>query len=267
MSTNSIQRCLAGRNGREYRAAGRVLTSVRLVGMFCLLLAPALIGRGAPQTFSSGENRTHLIELFSSEGCSSCPPAEAWLNGLRDESALWRDFVPVAFHVDYWDRLGWIDRLATREFTARQYAYADQWGANTVYTPGFVLDGHDWRERSGRKPPRSGDMAGILKVELSAGRARVTFQPAVPAKEAFEVHLALLGGGIISPVKAGENRGETLQHEFVALYLVTQPLASGVTEFNLPKAPAAGVKRRALAAWVTRRQSREPLQATGGWLD
>jgi hypothetical protein len=240
---------------------------VRLAGIFCLLLAPALIGRGAPQIFSSGANRTHLIELFSSEGCSSCPPAEAWLNGLRDESGLWRDFVPVAFHVDYWDRLGWVDRLATREFTARQYAYADQWGANTVYTPGFVLDGHDWRERSGRKPPRSGDTAGILKVELSAGLARVTFQPAVLAREAFEVHLALLGGGIISPVKAGENRGETLQHEFVVLALVTHQLVSGVAELTLPEFPATRVRRRALAVWVTRSRSLEPLQATGGWLD
>ena len=234
--------------------------------LLCLLLIPVVTGRAAPQVFASGENRTHLIELYSSEGCSSCPPAEAWLNGLRGDPGLWRDFVPVAFHVDYWDRLGWTDRLATREFTARQYAYAEVWGANTVYTPGFVLDGRDWPGRSGRKPPPlSGDKTGALKVELAEGRVRVTFEPTVAG--AYEVHVALLGGGIVSPVKAGENRGETLQHEFVALALVTHPLSSGRSEFDLPAFPASGKKRRALAVWVTHPRSLEPVQATGGWLD
>ena len=235
--------------------------------LLCLLLLPVVIGRAAPQTFSSSENRTHLIELFSSEGCSSCPPAEAWLNGLRGEPGLWRDFVPVAFHVDYWYRIGWADRLATREFTARQYAYAEEWRAHNVYTPGFVLDGREWQERFGRRLPKPGDKVGILKVELAEGRARVTFQPAVMTGGDFEVHVALLAGGIVSQVKAGENQGETLQHEFVALMLVTHPLASGLGEFAVPASPAAGVKRRALAVWVTRRRALEPVQATGGWLD
>jgi len=240
---------------------------MRFACLLCLLWALAAIGRGAPQVFSSGENRAHLIELFSSEGCSSCPPAEAWLNGLRGEPGLWRDFVPVAFHVDYWDRLGWADRLATREFTARQYAYAEAWGANTVYTPGFVLDGRDWRERSGRKPPQPGEKTGVLKVEIAGGRAQVTFEPAVASGENYEVHAVLLAGGIISLVKAGENRGETLQHEFVALALVAQAMSSGRSEFALPAPATAGMKRRALAVWVTRPRVLEPLQATGGWLE
>jgi hypothetical protein len=220
-----------------------------------------------PQVFASGENRTHLIELFTSEGCSSCPPAEDWLNGLRGASGLWRDFVPVAFHVDYWDRLGWADRLATREFTARQYAYAERWGADTVYTPGFVLDGRDWRERSGRKPPSAGGKAGLLKVEIAEGRARVTFEPAVISGENHEVHIALLAGGIISQVKAGENRGQTLAHEFAVQALVTQALAAGRCELVLPAPAMTGMKRRALAVWVTRPGSLEPVQATGGWLE
>ena len=245
----------------------RALIRVRFACLLCLLLGPTGLGRAAPQTFSSGEYRTHLIELFSSEGCSSCPPAEAWLNGLRGEPGLWRDFVPEAFHVDYWDRLGWTDRLATREFTARQYAYAELWRANTVYTPGFVLDGREWQERTGRKPPKPGGKAGILKVELAEGCARATYLPTVATGESYEVHVALLGGGLTSLVKAGENRGETLQHEFVALALVTHLLSSGAAEFALPAATQAGVKRRALAVWVTRPRSLEAVQATGGWLE
>src|SRR3954471_14035949 len=91
--------------------------------------------------FESKPAQTHLIELFTSEGCSSCPPAEAWLSKLKSDPGLWKAFVPLAFHVDYWDRLGWRDPFASKEWTARQYRYAANWKGESVYTPGFVLDG------------------------------------------------------------------------------------------------------------------------------
>src|SRR5437899_10682781 len=78
-------------------------------------------------TFQSSEKQTALLELFTSEGCSSCPPAEAWLSRLQDSTGLWRDVVPVAFHVDYWDYLGWRDRWAAKDFSERQRAYAASW--------------------------------------------------------------------------------------------------------------------------------------------
>jgi len=219
----------------------------------------------APQKFSSGENRTHLLELYSSEGCSSCPPAEQWLGGLRDAPGLWRDFVPVAFHVSYWDRLGWRDRFASKEFTARQYAYASQWGSGTVYTPGFVLDGAEWRNVTGQPPPlSSAEKAGVLAVERAEnGTCRMTFVGAGDC----EVHAALLGGGISSPVRAGENEGRTLRHEFVVLALKTARLTAGAAEFSLPRVTDPAVARQAIAVWVTRQGEPVPLQATGGWLD
>ncbi|MDQ3115241.1 MAG: DUF1223 domain-containing protein [Verrucomicrobiota bacterium] len=76
--------------------------------------------------------RTHLLELFTSEGCSSCPPAEAWLSKLKDDPGLWRDFVPLAFHVDYWDRLGWRDPFASKVWTSRQYEYSARWKSSNV---------------------------------------------------------------------------------------------------------------------------------------
>ena len=87
---------------------------VRLLLLLYLLVVPLA---AVPLKFSSGGTRTHLVELYSSEGCSSCPPAEKWLGDLRDEAELWRDFVPVAFHVVYWDHLGWRDRFASKEVT------------------------------------------------------------------------------------------------------------------------------------------------------
>ena len=90
--------------------------------------------------FQSGEKRVALVELFTSEGCSSCPPAERTFSKLATNPALWKTFVPIALHVNYWDNLGWKDRLAAVEFTQRQHTYASAWRADTVYTPEFVLN-------------------------------------------------------------------------------------------------------------------------------
>lgn len=255
--------CDSGSWTRKNGMTGRLGAPTCMRLMLLFLLAGPMVA--ASHRFSSGENRTHLIELYSSEGCSSCPPAEAWLNGLRDAPGLWRDFVPVAFHVDYWDRLGWPDRLARREYTARQQAYARQWGSNTVYTPGFVLDGVDWRKKSERlPPPASAGKAGDLSVERGDdGVCRVKFD----ATGDYEVHVALLGGGISSVVRAGENAGHTLHHDFVVLGLKTARLQDGAAELKLPTAPSEGLTARALAVWITRPGELVPRQATGGWLD
>ena len=97
--------------------------------------------QGADLVVESKPTRTHLLELFTSEGCSSCPPAEAWLSNLKNEPRLWQDFVPLAFHVDYWDHLGWRDLFASKLWTERQADYSARWKAETVYTPAFVLMG------------------------------------------------------------------------------------------------------------------------------
>lgn len=239
---------------------------MRLPLLFSALLVPLTVV-AEPKNFSSGPSRTHLIELYTSEGCSSCPPAEQWLGSLRDDPGLWRDFVPVAFHVVYWDRLGWRDRFASRAFTDREYRYAADWGSNTVYTPCFVLNGADQRNHAGRNALRaSTETAGVLAANYAPnGALSVTFSSA--ARGDYEVHAAVLGGGIISPVRAGENSGRTLHHEFIALVLKSEPLRNGTAEILLPAPETAGVTRHALAVWVTRHGEQAPVQATGGWLD
>lgn len=241
-----------------------------VVGAFAL---GAGVARSAePVHFASGPERVSLIELFTSEGCSSCPPAERWLGKLRDAPGLWRDFVPVAFHVDYWNRLGWPDRFSSKEFTRREYAYAAAWASESVYTPCFVRDGAEWRAREVPRPAGAAATAGTLSVVYNRAKdtVRADFVAAGAGEgggantgAAFEVHAAILGSGIVSKVTSGENRGETLGHEFVALALV-----HGVPgrELALAFPAVAGVPRHALAVWVTRRGGLTPLQATGGWL-
>jgi hypothetical protein len=229
-----------------------------------------------PATFSSGPYRVALIELYTSEGCSSCPPADAWLGKLRDKPGLWTQFVPVQFHVDYWDGLGWKDPLATREFTAREHAYASAWGGQSVYTPCFVRNGVEWRPQWGTVGGPAA-LTGILALESDDGGAwRVSFTPGPAARSSpdglYEVHIARLGGGIYSKVTAGENGGSTLEHEFVVLGVTSKVLSAGAAggalhaDLDLPRPLAVRGARRAIAAWITPHRELEPVQAAGGWL-
>jgi len=229
-------------------------------------LAAATSSPATEATFESGATRTHLLELYTSEGCSSCPPAEAWLSKLKEEPRLWRDFVPVAFHVDYWDRLGWRDPFASKQWTARQYEYSARWRNGSVYTPGFVLDGREWKNSGA--PAAATDKPGVLKVALAEGGvAKASFSPTTGDARTFDLHLARLGSDLRINVKAGENSGRKLQHDFVVLSLVKEQMTSATKEMRLPPATAeTATSREALAGWITESGQLEPIQAVGGWL-
>ncbi len=235
-----------------------------------LLLALAAtslaLAQSNEKTFTSKSTRAHLLELFTSEGCSSCPPAEAWLSKLKDAPGLWQEVVPVAFHVDYWDRLGWKDPFASRAWTARQYDYSSRWCSGSVYTPGFVLDGREWQSRS--LPPASNDEVGVLQIALTkGGNTKVNFSPKNSGRS-YQAHVARLGFGLQVNVRAGENCGRKLQHDFVVLALADAPLKNGNAEIRLPAdaAPQLDGTRHAIVAWVTEAGKLEPIQAVGGWL-
>jgi hypothetical protein len=217
--------------------------------------------------WESGQTRTHLIELFTSEGCSSCPPAEAWLSKLKTNARLWKDFVPVAFHVDYWDNLGWPDRFAAKPWTERQRTYATTWNTTTVYTPEFILDGREWH--AGQIPLASTDRPGVLKVALAEhGTAAISFNPEAAGARSFDVYLAALGFSLNSDVNAGENRGRKLQHDFVVLSLVKEPMTAHAAEVRV-SIDALRQKQRevgAVAVWITEPGLTEPVQAVAGWL-
>ena len=239
--------------------------------VWTLLALAGLAGpaAGGETVFQSGQRQTGLVELFTSEGCSSCPPADRWLSASERDPALWRDFVPIAFHVDYWDSLGWRDRFASAAWTERQRRYAAEGGLSTVYTPGVLLNGQEWRRWGNDARPGPGQEVGTLRAELVGPALAVSFRPLASLNGPVTVHVALLGVGLTTDVKAGENRGEKLSHDFVVLglgdvalrtdaagYAATVPLPS--SELRPP--------RRALAVWVTTGKGQAPLQATGGWL-
>ena len=243
----------------------------RTVGFSMLLMFMSTLLFGAEeQTFSSGPQTVPLLELFSSEGCSSCPPAEAWLNELENQKGLWTSFVPVAFHVDYWDRLGWKDPFARAAFTERQKSYSSLWQSQSIYTPNMVWNGKDWRDwgRAGSLPDPVASKPGILKaIRAKDGSVRILFAPAEKWNGGI-ARVALLGSGLKSDIKRGENSGRVLQHGFVALdyrSAVMQLNQEGMWEAVVPKLEGAAPKL-ALAVWVESAGLQIPVQAGGGWL-
>ncbi|MBK6974083.1 MAG: DUF1223 domain-containing protein [Sterolibacteriaceae bacterium] len=176
---------------------------------------------------SSAPQRLPVVELYTSEGCSSCPPADRWLSSLTRDAKAGR-LLPLAFHVDYWDYIGWKDGFAQSAFSRRQRELADQRGVATIYTPQVVVDTRDflgWRDASafeaslasaGRQPPGA-RLSLDLRLE-SASRWKVDLRGnlagAKSGGDAF-VFLAVYENGLETRVRAGENAGATLRHDHV----------------------------------------------------
>jgi len=240
-----------------------------------ILFWPAVSSMCSDQfRFQSGTNQTALIELYTSEGCSSCPPAEESFSQLKTHPRLWLDFVPAAFHVDYWDYLGWRDPFGAADYSERQRAYAAEWKSRSVYTPGFVLDGKEWRgwfgtDKVPRPPHRE---TGVLTLSSDDGnRWLLGFEPTSRNTQAsFVFYAARLGFDVSTNVKAGENRGRKLQHDFVVLNItkVESSRSGEVFEaaLSLPPSPRIQSERRAIIGWVCRIGTLQPLQTVGGWL-
>ena len=233
------------------------------------LAAPAALA--APQTITSPATRVSLLELYTSEGCSSCPPAEDWLGSLKDDDRLWKQVVPVAFHVDYWDHLGWRDPFDARTYTLRQQAIAASAGNGTLYTPQFVLDGKDWQNWFKHRPLSldAGSKAGVLSFTAIGRAIHVRFFPATTDDLRLTAYLTLLAFGVDVPVSAGENNGVILRHDFLVVSyarLSLQRTSTGYVGDIMLSAPVTKAERYALAGWVSSAGSPEPLQATGGWL-
>ncbi len=190
-------------------------------------LGTALPAPAAPCAARSTPRTAALVELYTSEGCSSCPPADRWLSSLGPAARASGGVVPLALHVDYWDYIGWRDPYARPAFTARQRTIAALQHAPFVYTPQVVLQGQDFRARGStafaqalvriHAQPARADIS--LRIErLDQGALRVEASAQVPdprRRTAAALYLALYQSKLSSRVGAGENKGRTLAHDFV----------------------------------------------------
>ena len=217
---------------------------------------------------SSGNQQTNLIELFTSEGCSSCPPAEKWLNSLKSDPRLWKKIIPLAFHVDYWDYIGWKDTFAKPENTQRQQRYQQEGGIRTVYTPGFLNNGEEWRRWFGLKTIQSSHkMPGQLDVTISGKQISAKFSPIDKQKKRLKLNVALLGFGFSNTIKSGENSGKKLAHDFVVLAHASKDSDNMTWRMMLPSSNTHKPRRFGVAIWVSSTNKQTPIQTVGGWLN
>lgn len=173
----------------------------------------------------SGPQTNALVELYTSEGCSSCPPADQWLTRLKTQGNQLGNIVPIALHVDYWDYIGWKDNFANPAFAKRQREMAATGHARGVYTPQLAINGQDtrsWLSESRFKSEvasinRMPDKAEIRLMVNSTTAKSVQISTNIKTAEAGPLvyYLALQENNLQSTVNAGENRGELLRHDFV----------------------------------------------------
>lgn len=253
--------------------------------MRIFLFAALVLSLGSAQAMrcsaQSGATTTALVELYTSEGCDSCPPADRWLSSLGGKGYAPDQVVPIALHVDYWDYIGWKDPYARQAFSARQRKMAALARAAVVYTPQVLLQGRDFRAwREGGNPGGAFEQE-VAKINARPAKARIALLLDARGRDAFEVdvsaelldvrqradaalYLGSYENKLVSDVKAGENRGKTLPHDFVVLQWAG-PLefkaAKLVERQRLALLPKAVPANSGVVAFVQNRSSGEVLQA------
>ncbi|HEX5612678.1 MAG TPA: DUF1223 domain-containing protein [Burkholderiales bacterium] len=241
------------------------------------LLSAAIPAQGEPCRAESGPHTAALVELYTSEGCDSCPPADRWLSGLEGRGYGHDRVVPIALHVDYWDYIGWKDPYARAAFSSRQRKLAQVMRGKVVYTPQVLVQGEDFRRwytpafdeavaRINARPARAS-----ISLALEGGPARAFVVEAKaslldPAqRQDLGLYLASYENKLVSPVQAGENRGRTLAHDYVVFEWVG-PIAFPqegrlAVRQTLPLLPKAVRAHSGVVAFVQNRASAEVLQA------
>jgi hypothetical protein len=183
----------------------------------------------------SSATRVTVLELYTSEGCNSCPPADRWISTLPAKGFTPDRVIPLAFHVDYWDQLGWPDRMAKAQFGARQRMQAERNHDRVVYTPQLLLNGADYRAsfsdiRFGERVhelnrlPAAADL--FLRQRTAASDVEVELDVRLTKSAAggvAQTYIAITENRLQSAIKAGENQGKLLHHDFVVREL-TGPL-------------------------------------------
>ena len=209
------------------------------------LLLSTLISQ--PEEIIVPENKgIAVIELFTSQGCSSCPSADKLLSEIIDNSS--KNDLPVfglSFHVDYWNRLGWKDPYSSKAFTDRQYAYARKLNSRSVYTPQMIVNGNNEFVGSNKRTASSAIRTGLANTDrdiISSGqvlksknRLGISFEIDGEVENKW-LNIALVQRDISTKVPRGENRGRTLHHDnVVRAFQQVQADAKGMVYIQIPE--------------------------------
>jgi hypothetical protein len=210
-----------------------ILAFLTVLTLALLFIFLSIAHSHAPKLVTDGSMPVHravIVELFTSEGCSSCPPADALLKSLSEQQSIpGVEIIALEEHVDYWDHLGWKDPFSNSEFTERQNEYARIFGNDGTYTPQMIVDGNaefvGSRSREARDIIQKAALQPKAEIHLTSAadntsdkasfEIKIAKLTALPAKEDFELWVVITEKGLHTDVKAGENSGELLQHAAV----------------------------------------------------
>jgi hypothetical protein len=237
-----------------------------LAGAFALSLVTSA-AVAAECSAVSGSHRVPLLELYTSEGCDSCPPADRWASSLPTRGYGTDRLVVLAFHVDYWDRLGWPDRFAQARFSERQRMVNNRIASRVVYTPQTILNGKDFRRRSdvdlgeriGAIDRSPSNVTLSLKLATNASQLTASGESSGGDNRAA-TWLALYENDLDSDVRAGENRNKRLHHDFVVRD-IAGPLGAGTFSHAFTLDRAWKARDLSVAAFVQDPRSGDVLQA------
>ena len=218
----------------------RLPAVIAVIAAVAVLATLALTMHGAPPKLGP---TPVVVELFTSQGCSSCPPADALIHDIANDPALRGHVIPLAFHVDYWDSLGWRDPFSSAEWSQRQARYARTMRLNSAYTPQAVVNGirefvgsnrsalsAALETASSAKP--AGDVA--LTARREGNSLIATIHATVPHSD--DLMLAVVEDGVTTKIQHGENAGRTLTNDAIVRRLVR--VTPGQTTVTVPVEPA-----------------------------
>ncbi len=251
----------------------------RMISSICLLLF-ALASQAGELTVvkaSSPSHRVVLLELYTSEGCSSCPPADRFFSELKESVYDEQQLIPLAFHVTYWDYIGWQDRFGNEAYDRRQRRQAQMNASRTVYTPQFLMNGSDYRRHRSfnNDVNRINTQKAEVEIHLEAARTdqRRLDIKVVTEKAGGNRHqlwLAVYENNLQSQVSDGENEGELLRHDYVVRKLLgPYPVNDTNAQIDTVVDLDDEWKQRdmGIVAFVQKANSSEIVQATRVTLD
>ena len=240
---------------------------LRLLILASLLSTPVFAG--TPIVVNSGDQQTAVVELYTSEGCSSCPRADRWLEKLVTTPQQDLDLLALAFHVDYWDYLGWKDRFSNADYTKRQRVLGANNRQRTIYTPEFFVNGKEARGSGNilKKIQQTNQQPAPLTLQLTVSRDQSELVVAVQTPSEFDngepIHHRYLvyENNLSTDVKRGENSGKVLHHEQVVRYMSPAQSLQSENQHRIAIDPAWQAENVGVAVLVTSVGANRYLQA------
>jgi len=242
---------------------------------FVTLLVAPLASQAAQCNVKSGSTRVALLELYTSEGCSSCPPADEWLSRLPKQGVGPDKLLPLSLHVDYWDYIGWQDPYAGPQYTQRQREIAQRNRLRSMYTPQMVFNGRDFRSWRRQKinplldevnkwPAAANISMGWNVTNKETVDLNINTSLIDTANAGSVLFIAVYENNLVSNINAGENSGRTLHHDYVVRDMLAVPFLDK-RQFNkkikLTLKPQWQRNNLGIAAFVQNRINGEVLQA------